>query len=127
MNRQFRPRARKGLQTRSHPTGHLTRLVLRDRLMDIREDPLGDHLHHHHHHLLLRRLQTLHQLRHQESPQFPSHQSYQRPHIKRSPTSRRQRTSLRQRSGIVSDDRPSSTSRKIDETSIMTKRSFDSC
>jgi hypothetical protein len=47
-------------------------------------------------------------------------------HTRRSPMSRRQRTSLRRRSGIVSDDKPSSTSRRIDGTSTMIRRSFDS-
>jgi hypothetical protein len=83
-------------------------------------DPLEDHhqLRRHLHH------QTLHRVPLQESLRFLSHRH---PRIKRSPMLKHQRTSLRQRSGIVSDDKPSSTSRRIDETSTMIRRSFDSC
>ena len=95
-------------------------LHLRDRLVDIREVPLGRR---HHHHLLRRLLRTLHQVLQGSLPSL----SYQHRRTKRSPMSKRQRTSPKQKSGTVSVDRPSSISRKIDETSTMTRRSFDSC
>jgi hypothetical protein len=123
------------LRIRNHPH-HLTHLNhrvrweeegfrIKDRLADhlvgTREALPGDHHHHHHLHLLL--LRTLHQV----LQGSVSSLSYQHQPIKRSPTSRRQRTSLRQRNGIVLDDRPSSILRKIDGISTMTKRLFDSC
>jgi hypothetical protein len=96
---------------------------------DHQADPLGDrqvgrrHLRRLRRRRLRRLLLTHHPARLQ-SPQFPL---YQRLHTKRSPMSRHQRTLLRQKSGTVFDDKPSFTSRKIDETLTMTKRSFDSC
>jgi hypothetical protein len=92
---------------------------LMDRLVLHLQAPRGDHHHLHLHRLL----ETLHQVP-QESFQSLS---YQHRHTKRSPMSKRQKTSPRQGSGIVSDDRPSSTLRKIDEISTMTKRLFNSC
>jgi hypothetical protein len=101
-------------QIRDLPTNHLGVL---------RED---HHLRH------LRHLRLLHLLRlpmtlHRDLRKSLRFSSHQHPHIKRSPMSKHQKTSLRQRSGIVSGDRPSSTLRKIDEISTMTKRLFDSC
>jgi hypothetical protein len=119
------PQIRQGNQGQEDPlTFHL-----RDRLEGIREGLLVDR-HRHRHRLqllrllrLLRLLGTLHRVP-RELLQSLSHQ-HQR--TKRSPMSKRQRTSPKRKSGIVSGDKPSSISRKIDETSIMTKRSFDSC
>jgi hypothetical protein len=94
-------------------------LHLKDRLVGTREVPLGRHRRHH----LLRPRRTLHRVLQQSLRSL----LYQHPHTKRNPMSRHRRISLRQRSGIVSDDKPSSTLRKIDEISTMTKRLFDSC
>jgi hypothetical protein len=93
---------------------------LRDPLVGIREVPLGRRRHHH---LLLRLLRTLHRVLQGSLPSL----SYQHRRTKRSPMSKRQKTSPKQKSGTVSVDRPSSISRKTDETSTMTRRSFDSC
>jgi hypothetical protein len=84
---------------------------------------LGDHLVLHLHHRLRRLLGIPHRVS-RELLQSPLRQ-HQR--IRRSPTSKRQRTSPRQGNGIVSGDRPSSTLRKIDGISTMTKKLFDSC
>jgi hypothetical protein len=96
-------------------------LHLRD-LVGIREDLLVDR-HHRHRHLLLRLLRTLHRVLQGSLPSL----SYQHRRTRRSPMSKRQRTSPRQRSGTVSVDRPSSILKRTDETSTMTRRSFDSC
>ena len=53
--------------------------------------------------------------------------SHQHQRIRKNPTSKRRKTSLKQRSGTASADRLSSTSRRTNEISTMTKRSFDSC
>ena len=114
-----RPQIRQGNQAQGDPlTFHL-----RVRLEGIREDRLVDRLQV----LLLRLLLRLLGTPHRVPRELLQSLSYQHRRTKRSPMSRRQKTSPKQRSGIVSGDRPSSISRKIDETSIMTKRSFDSC
>ena len=119
-DRWVRHRVERGLRTRDHPTGHLTCLDRRARPVGIQEVPLGDH---HHHLLLLRLLRTLHRVLQGLLPSL----LYQHLRTRRSLMSKRQKTSPRQKSGTVSVDKPSSTSRKIDETSTMTRRSFGSC
>ena len=128
---QGHPQIRQGNQGQED----LLTFHLRDRLEGIREDRLVDRHRHRHRHLLVDRLQVLllhlrlrllgipHQVPRELLPSL----LHQHRRIKRSPMSRRQRTSPKQKSGIVSGDKPSSISRKIDETSIMTKKSFDSC
>ena len=107
------------LRTRGHQEEK--GLQVRDHLVVLLEVLRANHQHRPPRHLLHRRrllLRTLHRVL-QESLQYLS---YQHLHTRRSPMSRHQRTSRRQRSGIAFDDKPSSTLRKIDGTSTMTRK-----
>jgi hypothetical protein len=112
------PQTHQGNQEQEDPlTFHL-----RDCLEGIQEGPLEDRHLLRHRHLLLP-LRTLHRV----LPGSLLYQLYQHRRTKRNPTSKRQRTSPKQRNGTASADKLSSTSRRTDEILTMTKRSFDSC